>query len=39
VGCGAKFRFLEGFGGIRRDAAVSGSRQRPRQRCEAASKE
>ena len=37
VGCGARVRFLEVFGGMRRVAAVSGSRQRPRQRGEAAS--
>src|SRR5215216_4527443 len=39
VGYGAKFCFLEEFSAIRRDAAVSGSRQRTRQRCEMASKE
>src|SRR5215217_6438136 len=39
VGYGAKFCFLEVFGAIRRDAAVSGSRQRSRPRCEMASKE
>src|SRR5215212_11620358 len=39
VGYGAKYRYLEVFGGIRRDAAVSASRQRPRQRDEIASKE
>ena len=39
VGYGAKFCFLEVFGAMRRVAAVSGSRQRSRQRCEMASKE
>jgi hypothetical protein len=36
VGYGAKTRYLKVFGGMRRVAAVSGSRQRPRQRCGAA---
>jgi hypothetical protein len=31
--CGAKLRFLGMFGGMRRDTAVCGSRQRSRQRC------
>ncbi len=39
MGCGAKVRYLKVFGGMRRVAAVSGSRQRSRQRCEMASKE
>jgi hypothetical protein len=39
VGYGAKTRYLKVFGGMRRVAAVSGSRQRSRQRCEMASKE
>ena len=36
VGYGAKTRFLKEFGGMRRVAAVSGSRLFPRQRCGAA---
>ena len=36
VGYGAKTRYLKVFGGMRRVAAVSGSHQRPRQRCGAA---
>jgi hypothetical protein len=39
AGCGAKPRILGVFGVMQCDAAVSGSRQRSRQRYEMASKE